>query len=112
MSNRISKEKAAGEGRLFRSLTLEVLLNDDLDPTVLRLAHVVAGRHQQLGLALADDRDRLGGDTLADQRVLDGIGAAQRQRHVVALRTRRVGMASRRDAGTALALEGVGCLLD
>ena len=40
-------------GRLFRC-EVPVLLDDDLDAAVLRLAHVVAGRHQQLALALAD----------------------------------------------------------
>jgi hypothetical protein len=32
------------------------------------VAHVVAGRHQQLAFALADDRDRLGRHAVADER--------------------------------------------
>ena len=43
------------EGWLFR------LLDDDLDAAVLRLAHAVAGLHQQAALAAADHRDRLAG---------------------------------------------------
>ena len=66
----------------------------------------------RLGFRPADDGDRLGRHALAHQRVLDRVGAAQRQRHVVALRTRRVGVAGRRDAGAALALEGRGRLTD
>ena len=50
---------------------------------------------------------------VAHQRVLDRVGAAQRQRHVVVLRTRRVGVAGRRDAGTAaLVLIGLRHLAD
>ena len=60
-----------------------VLLDDDLDAAVLRLADVVAGRHQQLAFALADDRDRLGRHAVADESVLDRVGTTQRQRHVV-----------------------------
>src|SRR6266853_1285163 len=50
--------------------------------------------------------------TPSDESVLDRVGTTQRQRHVVALRTGRVSMAGRRDAGAALGLEGVGRLLD
>src|SRR5713101_9045522 len=106
--------KRPGVARPFARLKgwLAVLLDDDLDAAVLRLAHVVAGRHQELALALADDADRLGRHALADQRVLDRVGTPQRQRHVVALRSRRVGMTGRRDAGAALTLEGARCLTD
>ncbi len=83
-----------------------------ISTAVLRLADVVARRHQQLALALADDRDRLGRHAVAHQSVLDRVGATQRQRHVVGFRTRRVGVAGRRDAGATLRLEGVGRLLD
>src|SRR6266851_8169779 len=93
-------------------LAYSPLLDDDLDPAVLRLADVVAGWHQQLAFALADDRDRLGRHAVADEGVLDRVGATQRQRHVVGFRTRRVGVAGRRDAGAALGLEGIGRLLD
>ena len=41
-----------------------------------------------------------------DQRVLDGVGAAQRQRHVVVVRTRVVGVAGRGHAGAAALLVG------
>jgi hypothetical protein len=66
-----------GPQAAFSVRKVPVLLDDDLDAAVLRLAHVVAGRHQQLALALADDRDRLGRHAVADQRILDCVGAAQ-----------------------------------
>jgi hypothetical protein len=95
----------------FPDLIAESLLDNYLDAAVLRLAHVVACRHQQLAFALADDRDRLRRHAVADQSVLDRVGATQRQRHVVAFRTRRVGVAGRRDARAALRLEGARRLL-
>jgi len=40
-----------------------------------RLADIVAGRQPQLALALADDGDRLRRHAVADQSVLDCVGA-------------------------------------
>jgi len=48
-----------------------VLLDDDLDAAVLRLADVVAGLHQQALLAHADHRDRLRRHAVVHQGVLN-----------------------------------------
>src|SRR4029450_12968461 len=88
------------------------LLDDDLDAAGLRLTPAVAGLHQKALLAAADHADRLRRHALTHQGVLHRVRATQRQRHVVAFRTRRVGMAGRRDARIALLLEGVSRLLD
>src|ERR671910_1048399 len=81
---------------------LSCLLNDDLDSTVLRFAHAVAGLDQQALLAAADHADRLRRHAFTHQGVLHRVRTTQRQRHVVALRARRVGVAGRGDAGIAL----------
>src|SRR5687767_8384296 len=91
---------------------LSCLLNDDLDAAVLRLAHAVAGLDQEALLAAADHADRLRRHAFTHQGVLDGVGTTQRQRHVVALRARRVGVAGGGDARVALRLEGGGGLAD
>src|SRR5438874_4583075 len=67
-----------------------VLLQHDFDATVLRLTHTVRRRDQQPLLAAANDRDRGGRHAVLHEGVLDRIGAAQRQRHVVVLRARGV----------------------
>src|SRR5712691_737557 len=73
---RAAKRKRPGLSPAAPEFSLRiVLLDDDLDAAVLRLAHTVGGRHQQALLAHADDRDRLRRHALAHQRVLDRIGA-------------------------------------
>src|SRR5262252_6478225 len=88
------------------------LLHHDLDAAVLRLAHAVAGRCQRPALARADYHDRLRRNAIAHQRVLDDIGAPERQRHVVRLRPRGVGVAGGGDAGVAVGLVEAGGLAD
>src|SRR5690242_15783462 len=88
------------------------LLEDDLDTAVLRLTHAIGRLDQRLGLALADDRDRRRRHAVAHQGVLDRIRTAQRQRHVVVLRTRAIGVAGRGDPGLTRGLELVGRLPD
>ncbi len=78
----------------------------DLNAAVLRLAHVVAGRYQQLGLALADHGDGVSRDALANQLVLHRVRAPERQGHIVAVRAGGVGVTGRRDAGVAGGPEG------
>src|SRR5215831_19560865 len=63
-----------------------LLLDDDFDAAVLRLAHAVGGRNQEALLAHADYGNGLRRHAVAHQGVLDRIGAPERQRHVVALR--------------------------
>src|SRR5262249_52987226 len=57
----------------------------DHDAAILGLAHPVARRHEQLLLAPSGDGDGGGWHALLDERIPDGVGATQRQRHVVAV---------------------------
>jgi hypothetical protein len=70
------------------------------DPVLLKL---VREQHQRM-IDLLSTQDRKSPPACC-------VGTTQGQRHVVALGTGGVGMASRRDA-SAPGLEGVGCLLD
>ena len=72
-----SNKKRRSEDRLFRRTTCPMLLNDDLDPAVLRLAHAVGGRDQKALLAHANDRDGLRRHAFAHQGILDRVGATQ-----------------------------------
>src|ERR1700687_5912019 len=71
-----------------------VLLDDDLDATVALHLLVVRGRDQQPLLATTTHRDRRRRHAVAHQGILDGVGAPQRQRHVVGRRTVGVGLAA------------------
>ena len=77
---------------------------DDLDAAVLRLAHAVGGLDERLARR-ADRSDRRGRHAVLDQRILDRVGATQRQRHVVVFRARRVGMAGSGDPGAPVDLK-------
>jgi hypothetical protein len=70
----------ASPGRfLFRpgcsSTRWSTLMDDDLDTTILRLADTRAGRHQQMRIAEALDRDRGFWHTVLNQFRRDRLGA-------------------------------------
>ena len=102
----------AKKGGIAFLVCSRVLLDDDLDAAVLRLAHAVAGLHEQALLAAANDRDRLRRHALTHQGVLHRVRATQRQCHVVGLRAGRVGVAGRRDSSIAPVLKAsAACLI-
>ncbi len=81
----VGAEKGNGRdlpGRPSKSKLWTVLLDDDLDAAVLRLAHTVGGLDQEARLAAADHGNRGGRHAFTHQRVLDRVRATQRQRHV------------------------------
>jgi hypothetical protein len=83
VQSRIAASKKGGPQAAFSVVRLQSYWMTISTPAVLRLAHVVAGRHQELALALADDRDRLGRHAVADESVLEVVAdhAAGRPTH-------------------------------
>src|SRR5947209_4988893 len=69
-----------------------LLTHGDFDSTILRLRHLVAGRHQQIELAAAGDRDCVRIEAISPQRGSDHGGAIEGQSLVVGEVAERVGM--------------------
>src|SRR4051794_25273020 len=81
----------ASASRLTRIERL--LLQNDLDSAVLRLAHALGRRHQRVRLAEALDADRGTRHAVADEFVGDVLRPADREALVVACRPGQVGVA-------------------
>ena len=81
--------------------------DDDLHPTILRLAHTWTSRHQEARVAEALNGDRIRRHTVRDQLRLDSLGASDRQALVVLRCARGIGIAVHLDP-RVLHLGGVG----
>src|SRR5947207_11375652 len=75
------------------------LPDDDLDPTIPRLGHLVGGRHEELALAASAALNLLRRDPALDEAGADAFGAQQRQAVVVVVGADGVGMADDHDLG-------------
>src|SRR5262249_3783530 len=73
-------------------LALKCLRPDDLDATVLRLAHTIGGRHALVVLAAAAHIHGLPGHTQAAHSVSDVVGTPLREPLIVANRAGRIGV--------------------
>src|SRR5579859_3029601 len=85
---------------------------DDLDPAVLRLLHAIAGWNQQVPLALGDDPDLAGGNTVLLQLGRDRFRPAPAEPHIIGVRAHRVGVACHRQLRDLRRSGVVGCLID